>query len=90
MSAGTSTTASPFSVPTHTVQNAVKEEKREGGRGGGQGIRGRGERRGKERGGGIEGARTSPRQRKCRGKVGKDLLLGKGTVSFQAINKGTL
>jgi hypothetical protein len=22
--------------------------------------------------------------------VGKDLLLGKGTVSFQAINKGTL
>lgn len=24
------------------------------------------------------------------GIVGKDLLLGKGTVSFQAINKGTL
>ena len=33
-------------------------------------------------------------ERKCRRKkrefVGKDLLLGKGTVSFQAINKGTL
>jgi hypothetical protein len=28
MSAGTSTTASPASVPTHTVQSAVKEEKR--------------------------------------------------------------
>lgn len=34
------------------------------------------------------------REKKCRRKkrefVGKDLLLGKGTVSFQAINKGTL
>lgn len=29
-------------------------------------------------------------RKKKRELVGKDLLLGKGTVSFQAINKGTL
>lgn len=29
-------------------------------------------------------------QKEKREFVGKDLLLGKGTVSFQAINKGTL
>lgn len=29
-------------------------------------------------------------QKETREFVGKDLLLGKGTVSFQAINKGTL
>lgn len=38
--------------------------------------------------------RESDAEGKCRGQkegiVGKDLLLGKGTVSFQAINKGTL
>lgn len=34
--------------------------------------------------------REEMQEEKRREFVGKDLLLGKGTVSFQAINKGTL
>lgn len=39
----------------------------------------------------VEECKASPQQRECtKGVWGKDLFLGIWTVSFQAINKGTL